>query len=181
MNELKMIPLDEKYQELVRNWRNMPEVSAYMYSEEHISEQHHKKWFSAVMDDPASEYWVIEHNKKPLGLASITKVDYTLKSCYWAFYLGESAARGAGVGTGVELFIINHVFQNLGLNKLRCEVFTFNEKVIKMHEKFGFRREGYYREHCPKNGEFKDVVGLALLRKDWDRLKDGFRGIANGK
>lgn len=181
MNELKMIPLTEKYLELVRSWRNMPEVSTYMYSDEHISKQHHRDWFSKILNDPTSEYWIIQYNMKPIGLANIVGINHILKSCHWAFYLGESAARGAGIGTGVELFVINHVFQDLGLNKLRCEVFTFNEKVIKMHEKFGFRREAYFREHCFKDGEFKDVVGLALLKRDWDRLKDGFRRIGNGK
>ena len=40
-----------------------------------------------------------------------------------------------------------------------------------MHEKFGFRREAYYREHCSKNGKFEDVVGLALLKSEWIQLK----------
>lgn len=181
MHDLKMIPLAETHKELVRKWRNMPEVSAYMYSDEHISEQEHNMWFSKIMNDSSCEFWIIQYNKKPLGLASISGIDQTLKSCYWAFYLGESAARGAGVGTGVELYVINHVFQNLGLNKLRCEVFTFNEKVIRMHEKFGFRREAYYREHCLKQGEYKDVVGLGLLKKDWDRVKKYYEELFGEK
>jgi hypothetical protein len=64
------------------------------------------------------------------------------------------------------------VFETLNLNKLRCEVFTFNDKVIKMHEKFGFRREAFYREHCFKIDGYKDVIGLALLANEWNVVKE---------
>ena len=36
-----------------------------------------------------------------------------------------------------------------------------------MHEKFGFRREAYYREHCFKNEKPIDVVGLGMLKIEW--------------
>ena len=64
------------------------------------------------------------------------------------------------------------MFDELKLNKLKCEVFVFNEQVIKMHEKFGFRREAYFREHCLKNGTYIDVVGLAMLRSEWEVVKE---------
>lgn len=67
---------------------------------------------------------------------------------------------------------MNYVFDELNLNKLRCEVLTFNEKVIAMHEKFGFRREAYYRQHVKKDGVYYDVVGLAMLKKEWEQLKE---------
>lgn len=63
----------------------------------------------------------------------------------------------------------------MNLNKLRCEVFVHNDKVINMHEKFGFRREAYYREHCIKGNEKLDVVGLAILKKEWQQLKPIFK------
>jgi UDP-4-amino-4,6-dideoxy-N-acetyl-beta-L-altrosamine N-acetyltransferase len=44
-----------------------------------------------------------------------------------------------------------------------------------MHEKFGFRREAYYREHCIKGNEKLDVVGLAILKKEWQQLKPIFK------
>lgn len=67
------------------------------------------------------------------------------------------------------------------LNKLRCEVFTSNDKVIKMHEKFGFRREAYYREHCIKNSKKLDVVGLALLESEWRILEPFMKSKIYGK
>ena len=81
--------------------------------------------------------------------------------------LGETQARGQGVGAGVEYIVLQHVFGSLGLNKLCCEVFADNEAVWKLHQSFGFTREALLREHVFKDGAFRDVVGLGILARDW--------------
>jgi RimJ/RimL family protein N-acetyltransferase len=75
------------------------------------------------------------------------------------------------VGAAVEFAMIDHVFRDLGLHKLWCEVLVENEAVWKLHESFGFRREARYRDHVWKAGRFHDVVGLGLLAEDWARSR----------
>ena len=178
--DIELIPLQETDIELVRNWRNSPGVAQYMYNETQITAEQQQKWFAKISQDPSCRYWIIAYEDKKVGLASITGIDTTLQSCYWAFYLGDTSIRGAGIGSKVEYNVIEYTFGELDLNKLRCEVFVTNDKVIKMHEKFGFRREAYYREHCIKGDQKLDVVGLALLRKDWSLLKEGFKNKIYG-
>jgi UDP-4-amino-4,6-dideoxy-N-acetyl-beta-L-altrosamine N-acetyltransferase len=174
VEDIKLVKLKEEYIELLRNWRNSSNVASYMYNESYIDEESQKKWFNSI-DIEKSRYWIIEYNNLKLGLASITGIDRILQSCYWAFYLGDTSVRGAGIGAKVEYNIIEYVFYNLGLNKLRCEVLTMNEKVIKMHEKYGFRREAYYREHCIKGNKKLDAVGLALLKEEWEQLRSNLK------
>jgi len=172
MSDIILKKLTKEDIELVRTWRNSKEVAAYMYTEHEISMESQKKWFNKIDSDRSCIYWIIEYEGKHLGLASITEINSNLSSCYWSFYLGDSSVRGAGLGAKIEFNVINYVFETLKLNKLRCEVFVTNDKVIKMHEKFGFRREAYYREHCIKNGEKLDVVGLAILQSEWKLISD---------
>lgn len=171
-NDIELVEIEEKDIETIRQWRNSEEVSSYMYTDSEITKENQILWFNKIKNDLSSKYWIITYNNKKLGLASLTNIDKTLSSCYWAFYLGDTSVRGAGIGGKVEYRVLNYVFENLKLHKLRCEVFVFNDKVIKMHEKFGFRREAYYREHCYKNGSYIDVVGLALLNSEWNVIKD---------
>jgi UDP-4-amino-4,6-dideoxy-N-acetyl-beta-L-altrosamine N-acetyltransferase len=173
--DIELIPLMADDLELVRGWRNSPEVSAYMYTDAQISAEQQRSWFEKVRDDPRSRYWIIQYEGKKTGVVSLTDINHTLNSCYWAFYLGDTSIRGAGIGLKTEYHVLRYVFEELKLNKLRCEVFVFNDKVIKMHERVGFRREAYYREHCIKNGEFIDVVGLAMLKSEWERNKEVIR------
>lgn len=158
--------------ELVRNWRNNPDVSKYMYTDNQITAEQQLKWFESVKDSPGYKYWVIWYNEKPIGVASLTGIDHHLSSCYWAFYLGDVSNQGAGIGSKIEFNVLDYVFNDLKLNKLRCEVMTFNDKVITMHEKFGFRREAYYRQHVKKDGKWQDAVGLAMLREEWKNYRD---------
>ncbi|HXS38194.1 MAG TPA: UDP-4-amino-4,6-dideoxy-N-acetyl-beta-L-altrosamine N-acetyltransferase [Flavipsychrobacter sp.] len=158
--------------ELVRQWRNSEEVSKYMYTDAHIAEEEQQKWFEKVSADKSQKYWVIEYEGRKLGLASVYSIKPAFKSCYWAFYLGDTSVRGAGIGSKVEYNVLSKVFDEMNFNKLLCEVFVFNDAVIKMHEKFGFKRESYFREHICKNEQFYDVVGLSMLKKEWDTVKE---------
>jgi RimJ/RimL family protein N-acetyltransferase len=65
--------------------------------------------------------------------------------------------RGKGIGACSELFAISEAFEVRQLNKLCCEVFTDNEAAWKLHERYGFKREGHLRQHILKDGMWRDV------------------------
>ncbi len=161
--------------EMVRVWRNSEAVAQYMYSDAPISEAQQLAWFKSISQDESKHYWVINYQGHDVGVANLYAINKTSNSCYWAFYIADQNMRGTGVGAKVEMTVLEYVFDTLKLNKLLCEVFVDNDKVITMHEKFGFRRESYFREHIRKNGTYKDVVGLALLRREWSQLREGLR------
>jgi len=175
--DIVLTALSKEDIELVRIWRNSPEVAQYMYTENEISVDQQEAWFDRIKDDDTSRYWIIEYDNTKIGLASLTGISKTLSSCYWAFYLGTDVPRGGGIGSKIEYNIIEYVFNELKLNKLRCEVMTFNDKVISMHEKFGFRREAYYRQHIKKNGKWIDTIGLAILSEEWKKQKEFMQKI----
>lgn len=179
--DIKLVDLEKEDLELVRNWRNSEEVSSYLYTADHISPEQQQKWFESISASEKNQHWIIMYNGKKVGVAAITGIDPSLQSCYWQFYLGDTSNRGVGIGAKIEYNVLDYVFSELKLNKLRCEVFVSNDRVIKMHEKFGFRREAFYREHCIKDGEKLDVVGLAMLSSEWDTNKTRLKEKVYGK
>jgi len=169
--DISLSSLNKEDLELVRNWRNSPEVAKYMYTDNYITQQQQQDWFNKINSDSSKQYWIIKYDNKKVGVASLTDINTLFSSCYWAFYLGDSSIRGAGIGSKVEYNILEYVFEELQLNKLRCEVLAINNKVVQMHEKFGFRREAFYRQHFKKNEAFHDVIGLAILNRDWKFIR----------
>jgi UDP-4-amino-4,6-dideoxy-N-acetyl-beta-L-altrosamine N-acetyltransferase len=169
---IKLVDIKEEDLEQIRNWRNSKEVSRYMYTSEEITTEQQKNWFLKIQSDTSQKYWIIEYNGEKLGLVSLYNIKHNFKHCSWAFYLGNTQVRGAGIGSKVEYTILDYVFETMQLNKLMCEVFSFNEKVIQMHKKFGFQQEGYFKEHILKDGVYHDVVALAILKSEWTKLKD---------
>ena len=166
-------PVESCDSERLMDWRNRPEVAAYMYTDHVISAEEHARWFAAAMAAPDRKYWIIELDRQPVGLANLAGVDLSRRRSEWAYYLAETSVRGRGVGAAVEFAMIDHVFGRLGLHKLWCEVLIENEAVWRLHESFGFVREALYRDHVFKAGRFQDVVGLGLLEDDWTRVRPG--------
>ena len=152
-------------------WRNMPEVSAFMYGDHLIGEAEHATWLQAALERSDRCYWIIELDGSPVGVANLARIDPEASRCDWAFYLAEPAVRGRGVGAAVEYLVLGHVFETLGLNKLWCEVLADNTAVIRLHERFGFTREALFRDHVKKAGAFRDVVGLGLLAREWAAVR----------
>lgn len=153
-------------------WRNLPDVGRYMYSDHQITPAEHGSWFSSIPDDPKRRYWVIVCDGEDVGLVNLYDIDTVNSRCFWAFYLASPSVRGKGVGSYVEYSILQHVFEEMGLNKLCCEVLGFNEPVLKMHARFGFQQEGLFREHIVKSGEAMEVVRLAILRREWRQVRE---------
>lgn len=60
-----------------------------------------------------------------------------------------------------------------GPSSTRSRVLVPNIRVVALHESFGFRRESYLREHIRRPDGPVDVVGLALLRRDWEMTRPG--------
>ena len=157
--------------EMIRAWRNLPEVALYMYRDHYISPEAHERWLSEMGADPTRRYWIISQGEVNFGLVNLYQISVPDRRCYWAFYLARPGARGRGVGTCTEYLILQRVFEEMKFNRLCCEVLASNQTVIEMHRKFGFVQEGYFRQHVIKGEKPMDVVSLAMLREEWERKK----------
>jgi UDP-4-amino-4,6-dideoxy-N-acetyl-beta-L-altrosamine N-acetyltransferase len=181
MKDIELIPVNIKDIELIREWRNSLEVSQYMYTDDFITKEQQTSWFNKISQEENSRYWIVKYEDKKIGVASITNIDRINRKCFWGFYLENTEIRGKGIGAKIEFNVLKVVFDEMNLNKLCGEVFSFNEKVVNMHEKFGFRREGYLRNHIFKNNKFHDVVIIGLLSSEWNQLKESLRNKIYGE
>lgn len=167
--ELKRVTKDDL--EILINWRMKPEITKYMYTDPVLDIEKQIKWYEKIKNENNSKYWIIYYNNQRIGEISIQNIDYINRKCSWAYSIGEDSARGIGLGKTLECNIYDYVFCNLKLNKLCCEVFQFNQKVVSLHEKFGSEIEGVLKEHILKNNIYYDVVVMGIVKKKWDLIK----------
>lgn len=154
---------------MVMQWRMLPDVTRYMYTDPQLTMESQRQWYERISKSSNDKVWIIEvlETASPVGLVSLADIDLTHKRCSWAYYLGEASAKGKNLAKIVECNIYDHVFEVLGLHKLWCEVFAFNDRVVGLHKHFGSKLEGVLREHIWKNGEFHDVVRMSILSNEW--------------
>jgi len=164
--------LKEKYLEELMNWRMKPEITKNMYTEPELNLNKQYRWFEMIKQDKNKKYWVIEINEIPIGAIYLYDIDYKNNNCSWGYYIGRDDFKGRGLAKKLEYNIYNYVFEKLKLNKLWCEVLSFNDIVVKIHEKYGSKVEGVLRQQIKKDGKYYDVVRMAILKEEWDKIKN---------
>jgi UDP-4-amino-4,6-dideoxy-N-acetyl-beta-L-altrosamine N-acetyltransferase len=166
---IRLIPLtrlDTEIQLKIREIRNEENIRKWMYTDHIIGKDEHLNWIRGLNnDDKQIVFAVMENDKTPLGVVSVTAMNRLHRKSDWAFYLTEKA-RG-GLGSALEFAIINFIFNVLGIEKLNCEVIHGNDPVVKLHKKFMFKEEGFRRSNIIKNGTRVGVHLLGLTREDW--------------
>lgn len=166
--------LVEKDQKMIKDWRMMPEVTKYMYTDPVITEESQKIWFRSIKYDQTVKYWIINYDDKDIGLLNINNIDNKNLRCDWAYYIADESMRGKGIGKLIECNIYDYLFYTLNLRKVCCEVFAFNKKVIMLHEKFGAEIEGIRKKHIYKNGKEYDIVEMAILKEKWNQIRKNY-------
>jgi UDP-4-amino-4,6-dideoxy-N-acetyl-beta-L-altrosamine N-acetyltransferase len=168
MNSLGLLrSIAEDELELMRAWRNEPAVRANMYTQHEIGFQEHLTWWGKIRDRTDHKYFMYEKAGIPLGIASFNGIDAQSMNSAWAFYSAPTAPKGTG--SRMEFLMLDYAFNTLNLHKLYCEVLAFNTAVIKLHEKFGFKVEGVFREQHKVNDVFVDAYRLGILATEWQK------------
>ncbi|MGG7165282.1 GNAT family N-acetyltransferase [Clostridium ihumii] len=69
------------------------------------------------------------------------------------------------------LNLIQKCFNNIytNMNRIGVEIYSFNERSIKLFESLGVVREGVIREQVYKKGKFVDEYIYGLLRQEWKK------------
>ena len=162
---LREVTADDK--DKIYGWRNLPEVAKYMFTDHQITKEEHNHWFAKILKNKSCKYWIIVYAEKEIGLVNITDLDEVNKRCNYASYIVSENLRGKGIGTLAEYYILKHIFDEPGINKVCAEILAFNKAGINVHKSLGFKEEGLFRQHRIKNRQFLDVVTLAILKSEW--------------
>jgi UDP-4-amino-4,6-dideoxy-N-acetyl-beta-L-altrosamine N-acetyltransferase len=148
-------------------WRREPEVNRWMSDQPPETEAGHRAWLEDFLADPDRRGWIILFGGAPAGFLTLTGLTNCNRRAEWGWYIGDPDARGRGAGRAAQALGLDKAFDTFGLEKVFAEVLADNETALKSQAAAGFRREGYLRRHALKDGEFRDVVLLAILAEEW--------------
>lgn len=170
---MNLRPMEYGDLEMVREWRNHPDVRRNMYTHHEIGFDEHALWWDAADDD---RLFIAGDKGGPLGVVCFSNYHPEHLTSDWAFYKAPDAPKGTG--TQMERLAIEYAFATLGLEKLSCEVLSYNKPVYYLHRKHGFQLEGTFKKAHLFEGERHDIYRLALFKGDW---KDALAQTMVGK
>lgn len=98
-----------------------------------------------------------------VSLFDIDRVSGTLS--YWLL----PDYRGEGYATEAVSLLCDYALRELGLHRIRADVFAENDASKRLLERLGFVHEGTERECRVSEGEYRGVDRYAVLEEEWDR------------
>ena len=152
----------------LREWRNDPAVSKWMYTNHEIGEAEHNVWFDAMLADASKLYWKIVADGVAVGAVFLTGVSSQGSSCEWGMYLADVNTRGKGVAQAACALSFRYAFNELAVDAVKCEAVAQNENAIGLYESVGYVRTGIQIDAVQRGGEMLSVVTLELTRKSWN-------------
>ena len=152
----------------ILQWRNQDVVRQVMFTDHVIKPEEHLKWWQQVKSDNSKLYFIFCHNDIDCGVVSFTNIEQN-KSAVWGFYFKNldhlTALERFRITHTMETEAINYAFQHLKITVLKCAVFKFNQVIIKIHTRFGFKETKRYQ--MQKNNQPEWVIEMSLTKQQW--------------
>ncbi len=111
-------------------------------------------------------------DSRHIGGCGIGFVDWKNRFGDVGIYIGAEHYRGKGYGTDAMRILMQFVFTEMNLNKIRLSVFDFNQRGIKSYSKCGFKQESIRRQEMFREGKYHDVIMMGILRSEWEKLNN---------
>ena len=83
-------------------------------------------------------------------------------------YTFASDAQGKGYATEAMTALLDYTFNTLGVHRVMADALAENSRSVRLLERLGFRREGYFRQSEWFEGQWADDVIYAILKEEWD-------------
>ena len=155
----------------INEWRNDAEVISQLGANFiYISEDVDYRWFEnyqanrersirlAILDKATESH---------IGNIYLTEIQQINRSAEFSIFIGQSKFRSKGYGFEAIKLILSHGFKDLNLNRIHLTVLTDNLRAKRVYEKAGFQFEGKLRQAVFKNGEYKDLDFMAILKTEF--------------
>lgn len=128
-----------------------------------------EKWFESLTAISDTYKFAIEtlEDSQFIGGCSINNVDWKNSVATVGIFIGNSEFLGKGYGTDAMRTLINFIFNEMNINKIRLTTYSFNKRAIKSYEKCGFKIEGTLRQEMYRKGKYHDKISMGILREEF--------------
>lgn len=170
-----LCPLEKEFLPKLKEWRNLQIKILRQFKP--LTDYDQEKWFEKLSDDENQVlFGIVTFNEKNgrkvlVGYCGITNIDFKNRRGEIAFLVSpdrvndEEMYREDFLST---LYMLcKYGFEELNLNKLFTETFSFRKKHMEILEESGFKSNGILRSHHFTNGQYCDSVIHSLLVSEW--------------
>lgn len=157
--------------EIIRNWRNDPEVSQFMLSQEHITQEQQLAWFNKVSVDLGQHHFMIFYKDVAIGCANVQSRGLGTKltdatTIEPGLYIADERYRGNIIAFAPTLLLNDYCFETLGANKLLAVVKKSNQAALNYNLKLGYKIESS-----------SDLIEISLNKTDYQTHTQSIKAL----
>ena len=144
----------------IYEWVNMEDLRSLTGTLYPISEFEHEEWIKKVTSSPDKKLFLVEdketcENIGTIGLKNFDQINRNAE-------LFISLSKYGGYGSDAVQTLVKYCFSHLNIHKVYLNVFESNKRAIRCYEKSGFVAEGVLKEHHFNNGDYENVIVMAV-------------------
>ena len=150
-------------------WMNDPNIVRALKTRYPIAFENETEWLERAMHPGADErHFAIERkdDRTHIGNASIHDIDWVSRTGWFGLFIGEPAAWNRGFGSDAISAAVRFAFGEMNLQKLRINVFDYNDRAKHVLEAQGFIQEGRLAREFYREGTYHDIVILSKFRQE---------------
>lgn len=154
----------------INGWRANRELAAQLGAPfRHVALAVDEKWYEQYLATRANNVRlaICAGDGAPVGAVYLLGIDWIARAAEFAIWIGAAGAQGRGVGEAATRLMLAHAFDDLNLERVHLTVLRDNERALGLYRKLGFVQEGVQRRAAFKEGRYRDMVMMALLREDF--------------
>ena len=129
--------LSADYLEMLRGWRNAPEVTQFMQIRAFITPEMQLKWFNSI-NNACNYYFIINAEGKDVGLVHCKNINQNEKNGEIGIFISDIQFKKSKVFLYASMTILNFSFNCLNLEKVNAKVIDSNESFLKIINKLNF-------------------------------------------
>ncbi len=174
--QVKLRSIVEEDLKYAAEYMNDPEILLLMDGDVPLptSVEKQKEWFAEYLKQKditkGIEFAIETKDGKFIGCCGVNHMDMKNRMAMVGIFIGDKEYLGRGYGTEAMGLLMEYLFDEVNLNKISLDVFSFNERAVKSYEKLGFRIEAVGREAVFRYGGYHDLFSMGILREEYLEL-----------
>ncbi len=114
---------------------------------------------------------VLKDSDKLIGNCSLEDMDLIHRNAVLGIFIGDEEERGKGYGKEAIKLLLEYGFNNLNLNNIMLNVYSFNTRAIKVYESLGFKKCGTRHKSHYFKGQYYDEIQMEILKEEYNEIE----------
>ncbi len=134
--------------------------------------QDEEEWFNRQREERDARHFAIltRAECRLIGNCGLHQIDWSSHHATLGIFIGDKNFWGRGFGTDATRVLLRYGFEEVNLHRIELQVFSFNQRAIRVYDKCGFKLEGVRRQVLFREGQWHDEHIMAVLRDEWCAL-----------